>query len=781
MYIFPLGKITGIEKCSFGGKADALSRLINAGFPVPRGYAIAAEAFQTGEISVEVGRELAECITRLSDKKTYAIRSSAVGEDGLYTSFAGMYETMLDVKRDEIHAAVLRVASSAGSERLSAYASHQKTETGEIAVIIQEYLPADYAGVLFTSDVLTGSSARMTGNYVRDIGERLVSGEVNAECFTIDTLKYRYDGEPSFARHARRLFRHSVRIKRLFAQPMDIEWVISNGKTFILQARPITTLRGRDEESYRINDSLSGEYLFSKTNVGEIFMRPLSPMTHSILDAIFEMLGIPLISNIHGQAYCNVSAMCSILVSFGFSRQKAYAMISDIAGRLPENVEIPIYPYEKSLLIRKLFRLFFTKKKKADFGVRKKEFTRHIAGIADRLIEEIREIDDKADLLVFWETACDPFMTQVLSSILGSLSLKTLLQTREKLTTIAGEALANELCSNCSLNGTLESLKPLLLLDDILNGKLDKEEYRRRYGHRHANEMELSCPYPYEDPTFPEELLQEYQQSGVRASDRKCLQEEKFRAAVDQFKRRYPSKAKWLDKVLSEFAAATYSRENVRSQSVKLFCLMREHLLKAATLLDLGDDVFLLHFAEVMQALKGDFSVYDRISKRKENYEKDLRMPPFPNVIVGRFEPENWIKSDDRRSDYYRFGEELVTDVDCTIKGYAGASGRVEGVARVLTAITEADSIQPGDILVTTATNIGWVKVFPKLAAIVTDIGAPLSHAAIVARELGIPAVVGCGNATTVIRTGDRILVDGTGGAVRLVEKRPSGSIQVNA
>ena len=773
MYICPLGKTDGNKNCSFGGKAEALTRLIQAGFPVPRGDAIAAEAFREGKIEQKAHTELTECIARLSDRITYAVRSSAVEEDGKNASFAGMYETVLDVKRDEIYDAVLRVVSSAGSERLAVYASHQNAASGDIGVIIQEYLPADYAGVLFTSDVLTGSSARMTGNYVRDIGEKLVSGETNAECFTIHAAKYRYEGEPSFEPHAKRLFRHAVRIRRIFAQPMDIEWVVCKGKTYILQARPITTLRGRDEESYQINDSLSGEYLFSKTNVGEIFMRPLSPMTHSVLNTIFEMLGIPLISNIHGQAYCNVSAMCSILVSFGFSRQKAYAMISDIAGRLPENVEIPIFPYEKKILLVKMQRLIFAPKKKADFGVRGKEFARHIASVADHLIEQIRRIEDKEELYTFWETTCDVFMTKVLSSILGSLSLKSLLQTREKLTRLAGESLANELCSNCSLNGTLESLKPLLCLEEVISGKLKKEEYRRLYGHRHANEMELACPYPYENPTFPDDLLAEYLQDGVRAVDMKSKQEEKFRTAVDQFKSRYPSKSKWLDRTLSDFSQATYYREDVRSQSVKLFCLMREFLLQAAGLLGLGDDVFLLHFSEVMQALKGDPTAYGFISTRRENYEKAMRMPPFPNVIVGRFEPEKWIRQENRRSDYYRFGEESLIDTDCTVKGYAGASGRVEGIARVLTDISESDSIETGDILVTTATNIGWVKVFPKLSAIVTDIGAPLSHAAIVARELGIPAVVGCGNATTVIRTGDRILVDGTLGFVSRIEESP--------
>ena len=90
----------------------------------------------------------------------------------------------------------------------------------------------------------------------------------------------------------------------------------------------------------------------------------------------------------------------------------------------------------------------------------------------------------------------------------------------------------------------------------------------------------------------------------------------------------------------------------------------------------------------------------------------------------------------------------------------------VEGPARVLTGADQGDRLRPGEVLVTTVTNVGWTPIFPRAAAVVTDVGAPLSHAAIVARELGIPAVVGCGNATMRIQTGDRVRVDGSAGLV---------------
>ena len=106
------------------------------------------------------------------------------------------------------------------------------------------------------------------------------------------------------------------------------------------------------------------------------------------------------------------------------------------------------------------------------------------------------------------------------------------------------------------------------------------------------------------------------------------------------------------------------------------------------------------------------------------------------------------------------------TDLSFDVKGFPGAAGIVTGKVRVITSPDDIDQLEKGDILVTVATNIGWTLAFPKVSAIITDIGAPLSHAAIVAREFGIPAVVGCGNATTVLKTGDVIEVDGSKGTV---------------
>jgi len=182
-----------------------------------------------------------------------------------------------------------------------------------------------------------------------------------------------------------------------------------------------------------------------------------------------------------------------------------------------------------------------------------------------------------------------------------------------------------------------------------------------------------------------------------------------------------------------------------------------------------GEDVFFLYINEIEDLLSGSDVAVKYIPVRKENYDKYKALPPFPTIIRGRFNPLEWVNDPYRRMDFYDSTMPKAITADSEIlKGFAGAAGRVEGIVRVLATPEEGEKLQPGEILVATTTNVGWTPLFPRAKAIITDVGAPLSHAAIVARELGIPAVVGCGNATLRLKTGDRVTVDGGQGIVHI-------------
>lgn len=155
---------------------------------------------------------------------------------------------------------------------------------------------------------------------------------------------------------------------------------------------------------------------------------------------------------------------------------------------------------------------------------------------------------------------------------------------------------------------------------------------------------------------------------------------------------------------------------------------------------------------------------------RRETYAGYKALPALPALIRGRFDPFAWAADPRRRSDIFDTTAPLPVFDSNHLTGFAGAMGRVEGLVRRLNTPEEGRQLQKGEILVTEQTNVGWTLLFPRAAAIVTDVGAPLSHAAIVARELGIPAVVGCGSATMRLRTGDRVRVDGGRGIVEILE-----------
>ncbi|MBQ5332924.1 MAG: phosphoenolpyruvate synthase [Oscillospiraceae bacterium] len=763
-YIYSFKEISGEDRARFGGKGASLARLTKMGLPVPEGYVIDASAFDRGEIIKAAAEELKRLISQLSPEHTYAVRSSALSEDGENASFAGAYETVTDVKRDNIFSAAKQVAMSADSVRVKQYAESSGAANNGIAVVIQRFVRPEFAGVVFTADPISGNGGVMTGNYVRGEGEALVSGEKNAEEFSFNAMRYAYSGNKEFEKYAKRLYKFCSLIRDGYRRPMDIEWAVSKGKVYILQARPITSLKRIDRDSFTVNGSLAGEYLLSKTNVGEIFMRPVSPMTYSVLEIICETMGMPcFIDNVCGQPYANLSVICSLMVAMGVPEKTVFEKIKDIAGELPQGITVPLFPFDDKNFRRRMRKLFFSGSKNKMSGREKREFSEKMGDIADGLIAEIRQLPDNSSLYDFWATKGTGFLSSALGAIIRGVNIFPLFGTKKKLADICGEELANELCSGGA--GVLDSMKPLLLLEDVINGGLSKEEYIKLCGHRSVNEMELSAPYPYESPDFPDNLIEEHKKSGANIHKMREEQENRFKASVNKFKELYPNKAKWLDRTLHSFKEANRGREEVRSKGVRLFCMMREFLLRAGELNGIGEDIFLLYFSEAMELLQGDKSALENIPKRRESYERYLSYPPFPNLVYGRFDPEKWLSEDNPRHDFY---SERVTDcpVSADIKGFPGAAGTVTARVRVIFTADCAEELMEGEILVAPATNIGWTVVFPRAAAIITDIGAPLSHAAIVAREFGIPAVVGCGNATTVLKTGDIVTVDGAGGIV---------------
>ncbi|MCB0104890.1 MAG: hypothetical protein KDE53_03260 [Caldilineaceae bacterium] len=624
-----------------GGKGSKLAQLLQLGYQVPPGFVILATAFGTdGELGSDARQQIATHLQRLRGDMPdapVAVRSSALAEDSAQTSFAGEFESVLNVHTDaEFWMAITQVYQSAQTERVRAYsAAHGVDIAHRIAVVVQRMVPSELAGVLFTADPVNASYNAMIGNYVHGLGEALVSGEADAESFTLSRPKGNYAGPAALRPHAKELFHTATKLEKALDGPQDIEWAVAQGKLYILQARPITTLSVGNLDEYAINESLIEDALWVNTNVAEAVPDVFSPLTWSIIRGIDEELNfIPSYyvwsGNICGHVYSNISRRVSAAHAMtGMSTERIVGLLGDLFGRSLDQLQMPIYPFAWGDVVREFVpgvgRVIW---KTLTGYLTLNNFLRENPARCNAFTTRIGEISSGAELLRLWQQELEPYLYKAwwAHTAGGSRIVNTMVLER-KLRKLVGAEDANTLLSNLRSGSELASLGPVTGVTKVRRGELSHAEYLAQYGHRGPHEFELSIPHPAEDPA-------------------------------------------WLEA-------------------------------------QLADD------------------------------------PTLPLEQIDQAE----------------------------LRGIPGAAGRVEGVVRILQRPEEGDSLRPGEILVAATTNVGWTPLFPKAAAIITDIGAPLSHAAIVARELGIPAVVGCGVATTQLRTGDRVLVDGGQGVVQILQE----------
>lgn len=339
------------------------------------------------------------------------------------------------------------------------------------------------------------------------------------------------------------------------------------------------------------------------------------------------------------------------------------------------------------------------------------------------------------------------------------------LSTHRDLSKLVGDSEAYLL--NSALPATdspLASLGPLLGLAQIARGDIDRETYLRQYGHRGTHEFELAIPRPAEDPQWIEDQLALLRKD---PNDLLSRQQSVRARAWNRFTQRYPRKAAKFRRKVARSAHVAFTRELARSEVARVYQVIRAFVLRAGTLTEHGEALFFLSIQEILASLRDDHSALAAVPARRATYERYASLPAYPPIIVGRFDPVRWAMDPHRRNDLYHEGGSPPAGE--TISGFAGSAGLVEGTARVIRSIEEGHLLRDNEILVTTVTNIGWTPLFPRAAAIVTDVGAPLSHAAIVARELGIPTVVGCGDATSRLHTGDQVRVDGRHGTVEVL------------
>ena len=525
------------------------------------------------------------------------------------------------------------------------------------------------------------------------------------------------------------------------------------------------------------NDTLTGEFLWSNVNVSEAVPDVMTPSTWSLwrihhYDANpIKMPGkIPFCGNICGRPYLNLSLLASLYRVLGKDVRKE--LQGDMVGSVPDELDIPLISISPITLIWTVLPGFLTAQRQASQSRRKiSEFLTDTPPWCEEILNAIHSCDDRPGLLTLWYARIRPKIFQA-CQMLRSVTLALAdpaTSLRQRLIEAVGEAHANTILSNLSgASANLESLGLTVGLARVANGKMSREGFLERYGHRGPHEMELFIAGNEEDEDWLDRQLDAFVKSPTDVEELLASQRAEFENAWERYQAERPHEAKKNRQKLNVVANAARNREAVRSELTRVVRLVRQYLLRVGEVTGLTDGVFFLSLHEMANVLAGDETSKAFIPARRENYLKYSALPPYPPIIIGKFDPFQWAADPNRRSDYFDARPSTNREVTKTIKGFAGAAGCVEGFVRRIDFVEDGDQIQPGEILVTVTTNIGWTPLFPRLAAIVTDVGAPLSHAAIVARELGIPAVVGCGNATMLLKTGDQVRVDGGAGIVSL-------------
>jgi phosphohistidine swiveling domain-containing protein len=530
-----------------------------------------------------------------------------------------------------------------------------------------------------------------------------------------------------------------------------------------------------DEE----NATFAGDYLWTNMIVGEVFPTATTPSTWSVWQDYFSMLsmgGFPTIERIAGRPYLNYSLMCSFLIKIVRKQERMVELIKDSVGLPPAGVDVPSFPVSwRTVLLKVLPHEARNELRKARLRKSAPEF---LAMVRERCQELGHRIESASgdELIVLWTNEIRPLWKEI-HPLQDKMNEELNLLTRKlkaELTRLLEEDEANALLTTISSAGELASVGPLVGLFRLSGGELSRQEYLQQYGHRGPHENELAEPRPYDDPGWLDRQLAEFNASPIDVAELLARRDAEFSAVWGETKRKLPpEKAQATERMIDQIVEANTLREATRAELTRLVSVIRAWFLRAGELAGLGDGVFFLTVDELVAVLSGDGSALAHIPARREAYERYRALPPLPAWIRGHFDPFQWAADPTRRRDVFDTHMPVSPPTriaDNVIKGQPGSAGRVEGIVQRIDSPDEGNLLQPGEILVTSTTNVGWTPLFSRVAAVVTDIGGSLSHAAIVARELGIPAVVGCGDATIRLKTGDRVLVDGRQGVVEILE-----------
>jgi phosphohistidine swiveling domain-containing protein len=722
--VVPLAEITAADRERVGSKAANLGELLRAGFPVPDGVVVldGADADPND-------------ILRVLGDVPVAVRSSAVAEDLAGASFAGQYETVLDVPGpDALLQAIRHVRASAANARATQYiAAHGVSGDTGFAVLVQRMLAPEAAGVAFTADPVTGRRDEVVITAARGLGERIVSGEAVGDEWVVRNRTAVCRRSVETAITAERVVEIAELARRVEAHfggvPQDVEWAIEHGRLYLLQARPMTALPD-------VADWTPPEpgYWLRTFRLGEWLSDPMTPLFREWLLVLLEA------GFLHGMRQTTGTSIPfpSSAVN-GWYYTMAGPRPSSIPGRLMRAI---VESRGRALPV--LFNALVRVNTRPD--------------LADRALLH--------GLAEHWRREHLPRYQQLVASGEGTLETASAAELIE-LVDAVGHSAGTYFCSLAIVGGSAWKMEGCLarFVRKHLAGVTGADVQVLLRGLPGITLGTLPHAVQSVDWYFPTVGQQDGQATAPDRRARLVAEREAAEAACRSALANRPTLRARFDSLLEVAQRYAVLREEQARWFTLGWPLMRRAVLRlgdrkhAAGELEGAEDVFFLTRPEVDGAAA---HLPNAVQRRRNEWQRQRRL--IAPLELGH--PPRLLEALMRGTAPVGRGTDVSADV---LVGQGASAGRATGRVRLVNSVEDFDAFETGEVLVARATAPAWTPLFARAAAVVTDAGTLAAHASLVAREYGIPAVVGTGDATRRLRNGQMVTVDGGMGTVQIV------------
>ncbi|EIN5665065.1 phosphoenolpyruvate synthase [Listeria monocytogenes] len=754
----------------------------------------------------------------------FAVRSSATAEDLPHTSFAGQHDTYLNIiGRGALLQHISMCWASLFTERAIIYRiqNHFDHRKVQLAVVIQQMISPEASGILFTADPITSNRKSLSIDASFGLGEALVSGLVSADSYTVqeNTITNKIIAKKKLAIYSLKeggtetrpleesqqttqtltdqqilqLAKLGRKIEAHFGKPQDIEWCLAEGVFYIVQSRPITTLYPIpevNEPGNRVYISVAHQQMMTDAMkpLGLSFYLMTTPATMytaggrlfvDITQSLSAKVSRDMMVNSLGQSDPLIKdALLTVINKKGFLPPLP---TEENPSQAPVSGKPPVRSIPDSSSVFELVRNSENSIKQLKQSIE----TKNGSDLFDFIVEDLEELKR----VLFNPTSIDAIMAGMDASAWLNEHIYQWLGEKNVADKLS-ESAPNNITSQMGLEllDVADVIRPypavrayldqtknpdfmneLATLEGGTETKKALEDYLQKYGMRCAGEIDLTKTRWIENPlTLIPLILSNIKNFEPGASMHKFAQGEKEAFHKEQeILRRLQELPDGEQKAIETKEKIDILRHFIGYREYPKYGMINRYFIYKLALLRAGEqlvkdgilqeqeDIYFLYFEELREVVRTGQVDYELINARKHDFATFEKLTP-PRILTSDGEMIN--------GEYKR--ENLPKDA---ILGLPVSSGTVEGRARVILDMEKAD-LEDGDILVTAYTDPSWTPAFVSIKGLVTEVGGLMTHGAVIAREYGLPAVVGVENATTVIKDGQQIRINGTEGYIEILD-----------